>query len=127
VLLLKALVASCWLNVAYKVPVAQGNSSRPEYRTSQGILATVHPSSSLTLAYAHIRAKQMNLIQMHQRNGSNKSKASEAEAALQGAFSGYPEVVIYSEMVKTSKVYMRHVSKIEKEWLQELQPESFRT
>jgi HrpA-like RNA helicase len=125
VLLLRALVASCWLNVAYKVPVAQGNSSRPEYRTSQGIVATVHPSSSLTLAYAHIRAKQMNLIQMHQLNGSNKSKTQEAEAALQGAFSGYPDVVIYSEIVKTSKVYMRHVSKIEKEWLKELHPESF--
>ena len=38
-----------------------------------------------------------------------------------------PDVVIFTEMVRTTKAYMRYVTPIEASWLTELAPERFRT
>ena len=42
-------------------------------------------------------------------------------------FNKKPEVVVFSEMVHTSKTYIRGCSLVDVTWLQEIQPEYFRT
>ncbi len=159
--LLRALATGCFLNAAVRLPPGAASASashssdggtggggygaanRVEYRTLARQAVCVHPSSALVLAYAHVRNRQAALAAAEQRRkavttGTSSSSSSSARAELSAALSGvagYPDTVVYAEVVRTQgraqgpgpgqRPYMRHVTRVEREWLAAMRPDLF--
>jgi hypothetical protein len=169
-----ALTLGCYLHAAVRLPSSELAGARPEYRAvTGGHTVSIHPSSTLILAYAHLRNRQAARVEAARRAGNSGSsgggkgggmssaqamekalaqatgdpnKVSEtamfqAHAANSGTKPaaatavnpddpmniavGYPDALIYSELVQTTRPYMRYVTRVEKQWLQEIDPVLF--
>lgn len=140
----RALVAGCWLSLAQRQP-GDSEAGRPVYRTLGGVSVTIHPTSTLVLAYSHLRNRQAAAAAAAQRRGgSGPAGAAVASAAAlsaalgggdAGGLLGYPDCVVYDEVVRTGrgeegggsgvaggKAYMRNVTRVEQAWLPEEWP-----
>ena len=58
-------------------------------------------------------------------SSSSGSGGMEELLAGGGIDVGYPDAVIYAEVVVTGRAYMRNVTRIEKSWLAEIRPDVF--
>ena len=171
----RALVAGCWPHVALRLPLAEAGG-KPTYRLlgsgAGGVTVALHPSSSLTLAYSHVRNRTAAMaaaaaaggraaagalgvasttgavahsgmggggrgggpssssslaepaqLLLADRGGGGEATAAAATTAASlagGALDiGYPDAVVYAEVVVTGKAYMRNVTRVERSWLAE--------
>lgn len=117
----RALLAGCFLNVARRVPGAEAGA-RPQYRTLVGsITCAIHPSSALVVAHAHARNKAAATAAAAVRAGrvltstgplpgpaaaggaawSQAGAGVRAGGGLPEELGGYPDTVIFSELVQT--------------------------
>jgi HrpA-like RNA helicase len=122
-----ALLAGCFLNVARRQPGEAEAGGRPAYRTvGSGLTVYIHPSSALVLARAHVRnmaaAAAASAARRAASAGGGSASASaaaavSAAAAAAESLSGYPDTVVFTELVRTSAVYMRYVTRVETAWL----------
>lgn len=124
----KALIAGSTLHVARRLPGSEGGG-RAEYRTVSGQVVSIHPSSVLIVAHAQLRSRATALAKRSQALASSLGSggvsqstvaAASALAASAEALAAYPESVVYSEVVSTTRPYMRNVTRIETKWLEEM-------
>jgi hypothetical protein len=156
----RALVAGCFLNVARRLPGGEGGG-RPTYRTIVGgITASIHPASALILAHAPARDRAAAAAARAGRGagaggarGSAPGAAHAAALAVADSLAGYPDTVVFSELVQSGGtgsaggsaegesagagrwrlgvaargpvVYMRTVSRVETSWLSTVRPDFF--
>lgn len=129
----KALIAGSALHVARRLPGSEGGG-RAEYRTVSGQIVTIHPSSVLIVAHAQLRSRAAALAKRSQALASSLGSggvshstvaAANALAASAEALAAYPETVVYSEVVLTTRPYMRNVTRIETKWLEEMHGDKF--
>jgi hypothetical protein len=107
----RALAAGLAYQAAHRLP-SDETGSRAEYRTVDGVSVGVHPSSSLVLVYSFLRNRAAAAAAAAKRKGGAPgSGAGGSEMAT------YPDTVVYSELVRTSRAYMRFVTRVEREWL----------
>ena len=123
---LRSLAAACQTRVAYRSgggEAARANrgsgsvNTRPRatYRTrgaKGGEEVHIHPSSVL-------HGLRMPAPAAAERDGSRKSAGNLAREQRRTA----PECVIYNELVRTSKKYMRCVSGVQERWVKGARPE----
>jgi ATP-dependent RNA helicase DHX8/PRP22 len=108
--LLRTLAQSLKAHIAFRMPGSEGGG-RPEYRLLDGSMAAVHPSSSLVLVYSHLRNKHAAMAAAAARKGLQSSQI------LSNDLLTYPDAVVFSEVVRTARAYMRYVSKVERAWI----------
>jgi hypothetical protein len=84
---------------------------------------SLHPSSVLVAVRAHCasRVASARAGSSSRGGGALDSGAASLELRQLEALLGYPEVVVYSELVRTSRTYMRTVTRVEPEWLAQQQ------
>lgn len=112
--------ANAWSSQAERKAGYNGmnSSGKSALSTSGRLVIGSRPSDSGAAAYVTMRGGQ--IVHIH------------PSSVLFGASSGgsksnrLPQHVVYAEQVITSKSYIRYVSRIEGDWLQELRPEFFR-
>ena len=127
----RALAMGCWLQAAVRQQPAEPGG-RPGYRplvagvgaASPPPLYFVHPGSVLVLVHSYVRNKQAAAAAarlLTGRKGAGGGDAADSDAALLGL--GYPEAVVFGELVFTGKAYMRQCTRVELSWLAEACPE----
>jgi hypothetical protein len=87
----------------------------------------VHPGSVLVLVHSYVRNRQAAAAAARLASGRHVSPSGDgtgggADAALLGL--GYPEAVVFGELVFTGKAYMRQCTRVELSWLAEACPEA---
>jgi len=110
----RALAAGLAHQVAHRLP-SDETGGRAEYRTLDGVLVGVHPSSSLVLVYSFLRNRAAAAAAAAKRKGGTPTAAG--SSGVSGDLVTYPDTVVFSELVRTSRAYMRYVTRIEREWL----------
>ena len=98
-----------------KFDCKSGNINRGSALMTSGRLVIGNQESDSTMAYVTMRGGQ--IVHIHPSSvlfgmSTNTSKRNRL-----------PDHLVYAEQVITSKSYIRYVSRIEGEWLSELQPE----
>jgi hypothetical protein len=135
----KALAIGCWLQSAVRQPIEPGSGGRPSYRLAGYAAVTggsaaapanvhVHPGSVLVLVHSYVRNKQAAVAAARAAASghSRATAASEDDAATLALLGlGYPEAVVYGEVVYTGRAYMRQVTRVEPAWLAEACPSAF--
>ena len=127
----RSLAMGCWLQAAVRQQPAEPGG-RPGYRplvagvgsASPPPLYFVHPGSVLVLVHSYVRNKQAAAAAARMltgRKGAGGGDAGDSDAALLGL--GYPEAVVFGELVFTGKAYMRQCTRVELSWLAEACPE----
>ena len=118
----KTLLYGSYTQIARRIPSSEGGG-RPLYRTLNGLTVAIHPSSTMVLAYAHVRnsaavaksvIRKQTVVQLSS-SSTNNNMDTEIES-----LSSYPETLIYHELVRTTALYMRYVTRIDSVWLQDL-------
>jgi ATP-dependent RNA helicase DHX8/PRP22 len=119
----RALLLRGGLNVARRLPGCEGGR-RAEYRVeASGITAAIHPSSVLVLVHAHVQNRLAAARAARGRGSGGGGGAPPAAAAASiDALAGYPEVVVFGELVRTSRTYLRVISRVEPEWVEAEEP-----
>lgn len=127
-----ALALGCWLQAAVRLPAEPGAAGgRPGYRPlvppaggGPPPVYHVHPGSVLVLVHSYVRNRQAAAAAARLVTGRHGAEAAGggADAALLGL--GYPEAVVFGELVFTGKAYMRQCTRVELAWLAEACPEA---
>lgn len=125
----RTLLYGSFTQIARRIPSSEGGG-RPLYRTLNGLTVSIHPSSTMVLAYAHIRnsaaaaksiIRKQTVIQSFAPSSSSSSNTVLSEDME--TLSSYPETIIYHELVRTTAMYMRYVTRIDTVWLHDLNTE----
>ena len=124
----RALLASCGggAGIARLLPGSGGGTGRrAEYAIAgSSEPVSLHPSSVLVAVRAHCASRVASARAgggSSRGGGALDSGAASLELRQLEALLGYPEVVVYSELVRTSRTYMRTVTRVEPEWLSQQQ------
>jgi len=115
----KALLLSCGggAGLARRLPGCEGGR-RAEYRIAgSDVPVALHPTSVIVAVRAHcagrVGAARAAAERTAARGGGGGGGGLEGLEALLS----YPELVVYSELVHTSRTFMRVVTRVEPEWL----------
>ena len=115
----RALAVAWRQRVATRVVSDASGGARVEYRTAGGLVVSIHPSSILVLVHAHVSSRVAAAAAAVSAGGGNKSRAAELALTAGAALAAYPDTVVYGELVRTSRDFMRSVTTVDAQWVRD--------